>query len=45
MKPLAEPANCPRGMGMVVAACVAVGAISVAATMAFGRVSLGSKGL
>ncbi|MEO8051858.1 MAG: hypothetical protein ABI833_15680, partial [Acidobacteriota bacterium] len=44
MKPPAEPTNAPRGMGMVVAACVVVGAISVAATLAFGRVSLVPRG-
>src|ERR1051326_4562012 len=44
MKPPTEPTAFPRGMGMVVAACIAVGAISVAATLAFGRVSITSKG-
>ena len=44
MKPPVEPTASPRGMGMVMAACIAVGAISVAATLAFGRVSLASKG-
>src|SRR4051812_47321100 len=44
MKPPTEPTASPRGMGMVVAACIAVGAISVAATLAFGRVSFDSKG-
>ena len=42
MKPPNQPTASPRGMGMVVAACIAVGAISVAATLAFGRVSLTS---
>ena len=32
------------GMGKVVAACIAIGAISVAATLAFGRVSISSRG-
>jgi thiosulfate dehydrogenase len=40
MKPSSEPTASPRGMGFVIAACVAVGAISVAATLAFGRASL-----
>jgi len=44
MKPLNEPTDSPRGMGMVVVWCIAVGAISVAATMAFGNISVASKG-
>src|SRR5262245_61486273 len=42
MKPPAEPVSSPRGLG-IVAACVVVGAITVAATLAFGRISLTSK--
>src|SRR5665213_1941735 len=45
MKPPTEPTTSPRGMGTVMAACIAVGTISVAATLAFGRVSLFSKGV
>src|SRR5665213_910909 len=45
MKPPTEPTTSPRGMGTVMAACIAVGTISVAATLAFGRVSLVSKGV
>ena len=44
MKPPAEPNVSPRGMGLVVVACIALGAISVAATLAFGRVTIASKG-
>jgi thiosulfate dehydrogenase len=39
-----KPDTSPSGMGMVVALCAAIGMISVAATLAFGRVSLLSKG-
>jgi len=44
MKPPNEPTASPRGMGIVVAACIVVGAVSVAGTLAFGRVSIASKG-
>lgn len=44
MKPPVEPTTSQRGMGMAVAVCIAVGAISVAATLAFGRVSPAFKG-
>jgi thiosulfate dehydrogenase len=37
-----KPETSPRGMGIVVALCALVGVISVAATLAFGRVSLPS---
>ena len=38
-----KPDVSPSGMGKVVALCAAIGAICVAATLAFGRVSLPSK--
>ena len=38
-----KPHRSPAGMGMVLAVCAAIGAISVAATLAFGRVSLVSR--
>jgi thiosulfate dehydrogenase len=41
MSPPMKPAGSPRGMGTVVAACAAIGAISVATTLGFGKASLG----